>query len=177
MKLEIICRNSECSEHLRSVTEKKLAKLDKYFGGNDAEAKIYLKAEKETLTTEVMLDYAGKFIRASASGDNFYDNIDKVLPRLEGIIRKYRTIFDKNRKNSAFKSESTFDLGGKEEHAKTDIVKKKKLALVPMTVKEASEEMERLGHAFFVFKEVKTDTVQVIYKRNDGDLGIIETTD
>ena len=44
-----------------------------------------------------------------------------------------------------------------------------------MTVKEATEEMERLGHQFFVFKDVKTDTVQVIYKRNDGDLGIIKT--
>ena len=175
MKLEIICRNSECSDHLRSVTEKKLSKLDKYFGGNEAEAKVYLKAEKDTLTTEVMLDYAGKFIRASASGKTFYDNLDAVLPKIEGMIRKYRTIFDKNRKNSAFKAASEYDVSGKEENVKSDIVRKKRLVLSPITVKEAVEEMERLGHSFFVFKEAKTDSVQVIYKRNDGDLGIIET--
>ncbi len=175
MKLEIICKKCECSEHLRSVTEKKLAKLDKYFAGQDADAKVYFKAEKDSFTTEVMLNYAGRFVRASATGENFYDTLDVVLPRLEGQIRKYRTIFDKNRKNSAYKSVSEYDVTGKEENAKSKIVKEKKLPLSPMTVKEAQEEMERLGHSFFVFKEVKTDTVQVIYKRNDGDLGIITT--
>lgn len=175
MKLEITCRNCECSEHLRSVTEKKLAKLDKYFNGDGADAKVCLKAEKDTLTTEVTLFYAGKFVKASATGETFYDNLDLVLPKLEGRIRKYRTIFDKNRKNSAFRSASEYDVTGKEENVKSKIVKKKQLSLTPMTVKEATEEMERLGHQFFVFKDVKTDTVQVIYKRNDGDLGIIKT--
>ena len=54
------------------------------------------------------------------------------------------------------------------------IVKQKKFALTPMTVDEAIEEMELLGHNFYVFKEAKTNTVQVLYLRKDGDLGLIE---
>ena len=60
------------------------------------------------------------------------------------------------------------------ENAKSNIVKEKKFKLVPMTLMEAEEEMELLGHSFYVFLEAKTNTVQVLYKRNDGDLGLIE---
>lgn len=173
MKIDIIGRNYEVSERLRQITEQKLSKLDKYFDGADTKAKVSFKREASSLTTEVMLDYAGKLVRATASSDNFYDNLDVVLPKLEGQIRKHRTRFDKHQKNLAFRDAAVYDTADREER-KTSIVKEKKFKLSPMTVDEAMEEMELLGHSFYVFLEAKTNTVQVIYLRKDGDLGLIE---
>ncbi len=174
MKIEITTRNYSASEHLKEVTEQKLAKLNKYFGGNDASAKVCMKKEGSTLVTEVMLDYSGKFVRATASSDNFYDNLDAVLPKLEGQIRKYRTRFDKSNSNTAFHDSAVFDEDGANEKKSSKLVKEKKFKLTPMTVSEAMEEMELLGHSFYVFLEAKTNTVQVVYMRNDGDVGLIE---
>lgn len=174
MTTEITIRNCTVSDRLKEMTDQKLKKLDKYFGDNGATAKVVFKKEANTLTVEVMLDYAGKLVRATASGDNFYDDLDGVLPKLEGQIRKYRTRFDKNNKNSAFKDVAVFDNGRYEDKETGDVVKKKKFSLSPMTVEEAKDEMELLGHSFYVFLEAKTNTVQVLYKRNDGDLGLIE---
>lgn len=173
MKTEITIRNCTVSDRLKEVADRKFSKLDKYFE-DGAEAKVLFKKESNTLTVEVMLDYHGKLVRATCSGDNFYDDLDGVLPKLEGQIRKYRTRFDKNQKNSAFKESAVFDNGRYEDNSVGKVVKQKKFKLTPMTVGEAAEEMELLGHSFYVFLEAKSGTVQVVYRRNDGDLGLIE---
>lgn len=173
MKIEITSRNYEVSERLREITEQKINKLDKYFCDADTKAKVSFKKQATTLTLEVMLDYAGKLVRATASSDNFYDNLDVVLPKIEGQIRKHRTRFDKHQKNSAYKENAVFETAEREQKNST-IVKDKKFVLTPMTVEEAIEEMELLGHTFYVFLEAKSHTVQVLYLRKDGDLGLIE---
>lgn len=169
MNVDIIGRNYEVSERLKEITAQKLQKLDKYF---DAEptAKVVFKKEANSLMLEAMLDYTGRLVRATATGDNFYDLIDLVLPKLEGQIRKHRTRFDKHQKNLAFKDAMTF---GKQEERVKELVKTKKFTLTPMTVDEAIEELELLGHTFYVFLEIKTHTIQVVYLRNDGDVGLI----
>ncbi len=172
MKYEIYAKNCEVSEKLKAVTDKKLSKLDKYFKEDEPIVKVAFKKQGNFLTTEITLDYNGKFVRAEASGDNFYENIDVVLPKIEGQIRKHRTRFDKHNKNTAYSSALEFE-GGNE--AKGELVRKKVFALSPMTVKEAEEEMDAMGHSFYVFLEAKTHSVQVLYRRNDGDLGLIET--
>ena len=174
MKTEIVIRNCTVSDKLKEITEQKLKKLDKYFSEKETAAKVVFKKEANTLTVEIMLDYAGKFVRATASGDNFYDVIDDVLPKIEGQIRKYRTRFDKNNKNAAYRESATFDNGRYEDKETGKVVKEKSFKLSPMTVDEAKEEMELLGHSFYVFLEAKSGTVQVLYRRNDGDLGLIE---
>ncbi len=173
MKIDITSRNYDVSERLKEITAQKINKLDKYFNSSDAQAKVCFKKEASCLTTEVMLDYSGKFVRATASSDNFYDNLDVILPKLEGQIRKHRTRFDKHQKNSAFRESAVFETADRE-IKKSSVVKEKKFKLTPMTVEEAIEEMELLGHAFYVFKEIKTNAVQVLYLRKDGDLGLIE---
>lgn len=173
MIIDITTRNCTIGEHLKDVADSKLKKLDKYFE-EEAEAKVVFKKEGATLTTEVMLNYAGKFIRATATSDNFYDNLDAVLPKIEGQIRKHRTKFDQHQKNMAFKEASLYDNGRYEDKSAGSVVKEKKFTLSPMTVEEAIEAMDLLGHSFYVFLEAKSNTVQVLYKRNDGDLGLIE---
>lgn len=175
MKIDFITKNCQLSEHVKRITEQKLAKLNKYFGEEEPIAKVSMKKEGNFFTTEIMLDYCTKFVRASISGENFYDNLDGILPKIEGQIRKYRTRFDKHSKNNAFKEDGVFEGEEKYEREKPNLVKQKKFALKPMTVNEAIEELELLGHSFYVFREAKSSTVQVIYRRNDGDLAIIET--
>ena len=171
MKIEVLGKNYEVSDKLKEITAQKLSKLDKYFDGEETKVKVCFKKQATSSTTEVMLDYTGKFVRATATGDNFYDTLDVVLPKLEGQIRKHRTRFDKHQKNVAFRQDAVFN--GEEPKTGT-IVKQKKFALKPMTVDEAIEEMELLGHNFYVFKEIKSNTIQVLYLRKDGDLGLIE---
>lgn len=172
MNVEITGRNYTASEHLKEVTEQKLKKLDKYFGDSDTKAKVCFKKEASSSTTEIMLDYAGKFVRATATGDNFFDTLDLILPKIEGQIRKYRTRFDQSSKNNAYREVAVF--GEKTGKNNARVVKEKKFALKPMTVEEAIEELDLLGHSFYVFLEAKTHTVQVLYVRNDGDYGLIE---
>ena len=171
MKIEVLGKNYEVSDKLKEITAQKLSKLDKYFDGEETKVKVCFKKQATSSTTEVMLDYTGKFVRATATGDNFYDTLDVVLPKLEGQIRKHRTRFDKHQKNVAFRQDAVFN---GEEPKTGAIVKQKKFALKPMTVDEAIEEMELLGHNFYVFKEIKSNTVHVLYLRKDGDLGLIE---
>ena len=171
MKIEVLGKNYEVSDKLKEITAQKLSKLDKYFDGEETKVKVCFKKQATSSTTEVMLDYTGKFVRATATGDNFYDTLDVVLPKLEGQIRKYRTRFDKHQKNVAFRQDAVFN---GEEPKTGAIVKQKKFALKPMTVDQAIEEMELLGHNFYVFKEIKSNTIQVLYLRKDGDLGLIE---
>lgn len=170
MKIDVISRNYEVSERLKDVVAQKLEKLDKYFEV-EAQSKVAFKKEASTLTLEVMLDYTGRLVRATASGDNFYDLIDVVLPKLEGQIRKHRTRFDKHQKNQAYRDSALFG-GVEKDNGK--VVKEKKFTLNPMTLDEAIEEIELLGHSFYVFLDAKTESVQVLYRRNDGDLGLIE---
>lgn len=173
MKIEFTSRNYELSEKLKNITEQKLQRLDKYFTDEDAKVKVSFKRQANALTTEVMLDYAGKFVRATSTSDNFYDNIDVVIPKIEGQIRKHRTKFDKHQKNTAYREQAVYDTADREE-VKANIVKDKKFKLAPMTVNEAIEEMELLGHAFYVFLDAKTNSIQIIYQRKDGDLGLIQ---
>ena len=170
MKIDINSRNYQVSERLKEVIDQKLSKLDKYFD-EQAQAKVAFKQQAGSQTLEVMLDYTGKLVRATATGDNFYDLIDVVLPKLEGQIRKYRTRFDKHQKNAAYREASLF---GAPEAKKNDVVKEKKFKLTPMTLDQAIEEIELLGHSFYVYLDAKSNEIKVIYKRNDGDYGLIE---
>ena len=165
MKIDINSRNYQVSERLKEVIDQKLSKLDKYFD-EQAQAKVAFKQQAGSQTLEVMLDYTGKLVRATATGDNFYDLIDVVLPKLEGQIRKYRTRFDKHQKNAAYREASLF---GAPEAKKNDVVKEKKFKLTPMTLDQAIEEIELLGHSFYVYLDAKSNEIKVIYKRNDGD--------
>ena len=81
MRIEIIEKNCKASEKLAAVVEKKVSRLDKYFD-EDAVCSVYLKTEGKRSKTELTIYYKGNMIRAEVSGENFYDNIDAVLPKI-----------------------------------------------------------------------------------------------
>ena len=172
MRIEFIEKNCNVGDKLKEVMTKKLEKLDKYFVEDEANVKATLKKAGNTEKTEVMLDFHGNFVRAEVSSLNFYDNVEKLLPKLEGQIRKYRTKWDKHQKNVAYKDAGIYTV---EEEKQKRVVRDKHFRMSPMTIDEAIEQMELLGHSFYVYIDAKTQQVNVVYLRADGDLGVIET--
>ena len=136
MKIEITAKNYRVNEELEKVITKKIAKLDKYFD-DDAKCKVYLKKENRTCKTEISMEHKGAMVRAEASGENFYDVIDIVLPKIERQIHKHRSKLESNLRKGAFKDEVKFDAAGENEQFK--IVKSKQFVMKPMKMDEALE--------------------------------------
>ncbi|MBQ9482036.1 MAG: ribosome-associated translation inhibitor RaiA [Clostridia bacterium] len=168
MRIEIVVKNYQMGEKLNNIIVKKVNKLDKYFD-EEARCKIYLKNEGKDSKMEIQLDYKGAFIRAQAYAENFYDALDMVLPKLERQIYKQRTKLEKQRvaQPEAFEFEGVETVDPK-------LVKTKRFDMRPMSVDEAIEEFEMIGHTFYVFLEQDSNKIKVLYLRDDGNLGLIE---
>lgn len=169
MKVEINAKNYQVNDKLRAVIEKKVTKLDKYFDG-DAVVNVYLKRENRDCKIEVELKYKSAALRAQAYAENFYDAIDLVVPKLEKQIYKHRSKLEKQLRGGALSD----DLFTAEELKPAKIVKTKRFELRPMSLSEAVEEFEMLGHTFYVFIDKADNNTKVLYLRDDGELGLID---
>lgn len=99
MKFEIVGKNYAVSEGLQNITEKKCSKLDKYFEDDKgAVAKFSIEYEGSIYTTELKVSFRSLVYRASATSENPYDNLDLVIPKLIGQVRKQKDIWAKNKK-------------------------------------------------------------------------------
>ncbi len=171
MRIEISEKNCKASEKLVGVVEKKVSRLSKYFD-DDAVCSVYLKQENKYLKTEITIYYKGNMVRAEVSGDNFYDNIDAVLPKIERQIYKHKTKIEDKLKKDAFLGKQLFfrdDVDAEE----SKLVKTKTFELTPMTTEEAAEQLDLLGHSFYVFQDADTGDVRVVYLRQSGDIGLL----
>jgi len=178
MKTIIKGRHIEITEALRNYLEKKLDKLDKHFD-NIMEATVALSVEKKRQIVEVTMQASRALIRAEVETGDMYASIDKVVDRLERKVQKYKDKYLKKThphttagKNEIIQQESTLKENVSSEGFK--IVKTKRFAVKPMSVEEAGMQMDLLGHSFFVFANDQTNIVNVIYKRKDGNFGLIE---
>lgn len=172
MRIEIIGKNYNPSDKLKDIIEKKTAKLDRYFD-DDAKCRVYLKEKNKVSKMEITIDYKGEFMRAEVLGDNYYDAIDLLLPKIERQVYKYRTKLEKKLRSNAFKEQNIYRID--EEDLRPDkIVKTKRFEMRPMAIDEAVAELDLIGHAFYVFQEEKSGEIRVVYRRDDGDVGLIE---
>ena len=123
---------------------------------------------------EVTIPTSKFILRSEEENDDLYAAIDLVTDKLERQIRKNKTRLNRNVKENV--KEFNFDYEILEdEESKEKVVKRKNIEMKPMDEEEAILEMELLGHSFFVYKDMDTDKVCVLYKRKDGDYGLIET--
>ncbi len=174
MRLTISGKNMVVTEGIRSMLEKKIQKLDKYFDPS-TDVTATLSVEKNRHILEVTIPINGAILRAEESTDDMYSTIDRVMDKLERQIRRHRTKLEKKLKNGSFKYDVK-DLHPKDEEKEPKLVRTKRFAMKPMPVEEALLQMELLGHNFFVFSNGDTDEVNVVYKRKDGNYGLIEPT-
>lgn len=175
MRIEILSKSYRLDEDLKNIIEKKLAKFDKYFN-SEATAKVKLSTVSNLFTMEVTIDSDSFSVRSSATGERMNENIDVILPKLERQIRKYRDRFGTKIKKNAFDSPALYaDMSEEKEDRKAaNVVKVKKFDISVTTVNNAVEEMELLNHNFYIFVNGDNNKVSVLYKRNDGDYGLIE---
>ncbi len=173
MQIEINSKNYEVSEKLKDIIEKKVSKLEKYFN-DDAVAKVLCKKEGIFNKLELSVRSRGLFYRAEVTGENMYENIDEVLPKMERQIVKYGDkFFTRLKKGSLNKDYLFFD--ELPATKKSEVVKKKQYELEPISVEDAKIFLDTVDNNFYVFVNRETNNVNILYRRNDGNLGLIET--
>ena len=168
MRVTVIGKNINVTPALKEIVERKISKLDKYFEP-DVAARATLTVQKNSQIFEVTIPFNGVILRCEESTDDMYKSIDLVETKLERQIRKQRTKLQ--RRSLRF---NNFDEVASEEDDHGEVVKVKKFNIKPMSTEEAILQMELVEHNFFVFKDSDTDNVNVVYKRKDGNYGLLE---
>ncbi len=190
MLIHIKGRNIEVTDALREYTEKKVQKLEKHFQ-NIKEAVVTLTVQRGLQMVEVQLDGDGVLLRGEERrGTDMYGSIDQVVEKLETRVKRFkgkryaRGIEEGPREKEAIKKELMTEAFGEASDDADDvdagtepmprIVRTKRFAMKPMAAEEAALQMELLHHSFFVFRNSETEDVNVVYRREDGDYGLIE---
>ena len=175
MKITLRGKNIEITEAIEEKVSEKLSKLDKYFiVSENVEAKVLVRTYPYGQKIEVTIPTEYVLLRAEVVDQDLYNAIDLVIDKLEGQIRKYKTRLNRKSKDNklAFNLASIEPLEEEEEDV---LVKTKTIAPKPMDMEEAIMQMELIGHSFFVYRDTETDAISIVYRRNDGDYGLIET--
>lgn len=175
MKITYTAKNYNISDKFKEVLERKLNKLEKYFD-EDVTVKINCIEQAKQHKLEVTINARGMFFRGEVLGDEMYNNIDLVLPKIEKQIVKQGTKFKSKLRKDAFENNELMFAETMEEEkvVSPKLVKTKKFELDPLTVNDAEAYMEALDHNFYVFLNAETGKVNVLYKRNDRNYGLIE---
>lgn len=174
MKLIVQGKGMNLTDDVINYAEKRFATAERYFE-NIQEANLIISKERGLFKSEVTISMSGTVIRGESKTQDIYASIDDVLDKIKRQIKKYKESFvERRRETKKFleKTEASISEAPIEDFPK--IVKVKKFVLKPMDEEEAIMQMELLGHTFFVFLNSNTDKINVVYKRNDGNYGLIE---
>lgn len=181
MNMSIRGQQIEVTDALREYVDKKLGRLEKYFDAPpSSDGTVTLNAIRGVHTVEVTIPLPGVLLRAEDRSDDMYASIDAVVDKLERQIRKYKTKLNRKVRQEGLRvaaeaSATSTRLADEVEEEEGDfqVVRTKRFTLKPMDVEEAILQMDMLGHNFFVFSNIDSRDVNVVYKRNDGKYGLI----
>jgi putative sigma-54 modulation protein len=185
MQIFVKGKNLHVTDALREYVEEKIGHLEHYIDHGILDAHVTLRTERSDQIVDVILNLRHYLIKAEERSTTMYASIDLVRDRLEQQIRKYKTRrrehhHRQNGKVLAANGGSLPEDVEVESYADVGeaprIVRTKQFTMKPMDAQEAVDQMELLGHDFFVFVNADTEQVNVLYKRKSGDLGLIEPT-
>lgn len=179
MKFNIITKKFTLDKSTDDYLEKKLSKLDKYFK-DESEARIVIGTVKDKEYVEASIYAGGMIYRAEVTEIDAKTAIDEIVDIIERQIRKNKTRLEKKIKRDAVTDNillSGDNYSDGEDTSEYIIVKTKRFQVKPMTAEEAVLQMKLLGHSFFVFKNVDTDEMNVVYERRDGKYALIESVE
>lgn len=171
MKIKYVAKDYKITNKFKEILEKKLEKLEKYFTKN-FDIKVNCTMQGDTNKLELTVNGDNMFLRSEVASDNMYNNIDLALPKIEKQIVKASSR-NKTKSIKDFTSGLEF-LTEMPVLDTSKVVKKKSFELVPLTVNDAKFNLEALGHSFYIFLNAETGKVNVLYKRDAGNLGLIE---
>jgi putative sigma-54 modulation protein len=169
MNLQVRGRNIEVTNSLKEYVGKRVGKLDKFID-NLGDAQVTLTVEKDSHRIEVTIPINGMILRGEESTGDMYTSIDLVVEKLEKQIGKYKGKLQK--RGVRYVNDQRVPATSDEDAPR--MVRTKRFAIKPMPVDEAVLQMNLLGHNFFVFSNAETEQVNVVYKRKDGNYGLIE---
>jgi len=182
MQIKITGRHMPVTDPIRSYAEEKISKVAKIHDRDDMSVDVVLHVEKNPANknrdvAEVTAHMKGLVVRAEEAAPDMYAAIDLVSEKLERQMRKYKTklVDRRNGKTSVRTAAGDSELPSSiPEEESGAVVRTKKIGNKPMTEDEAILQLELLGHDFFVFTHADTGIVNVLYRRNDGDYGLIQ---
>ncbi len=175
-EIEIFTKNLELTDRLRDYVEKKVPKLTRYIRGIQT-TRVDLKHEPSARNAQdryvAQITVRGKrfILRAEERADDIMTALNAALDNMQRRIRRYKGRHYRDRGEEATFAEATYEA---EETEEPVIARRKRFALTPMDEREAIEQMELLGHNFFVFYNATTNAINVLYRRRDGSYGLIE---
>ncbi len=169
MNVIINGRHLEVTPALRSYAEEKIGRFDKYLS-NITEAVVTLSVDKFRHKAEVLLKVNGVKIQAEGKTEEVYSAIDQVVDKLEKQVIKYKEKQHDYRKGEK-RTVETHAAGRVEPET---IIKRKQFTMKPMSSEEAVNQMELLDKDFFIFTNERSGDINVVYRRNDGNYGLIE---
>ena len=177
MKITTQGKGIKIGTRLEQKIVDKMSKFDKYFG-DEGSFNVRIRPEGTRMVVEITIKLDGKILRAEARDEEILSAVDKSIDKLESQIRKQKTKFLKKKKEypqivSFIADEEAADFDYEME-TDTKISRRKTFDLRPMTSEDAILQMEMLGHNFLVYLDADTNSVCVVYKRKDGDYGLLE---
>ena len=197
MQVTVSRRHTEVPERLRVMTEEKIGRLSRYVDGLEY-AEVHFSEHKNPRITdrevcEVTIEGHGHHVRCKVQAPDGFQAVDLAYDKLEHQLHKLKTKLKRRRQGAPKNYKGEGRLGAvvpvpdepvveapDAEESETDgprIVKSKRFAMYPMTAEEAAERMELLGHGFFFFTNSATSRAAVVYRRDDGDVGLIDEAD
>jgi len=178
MEMIIKGRHMDVAPKVREYAEEKIGRITKILNGMLMSAEVELYSEKnpsiaDNQVAEVTVYTKGPVIRAKEASTDMYAAIDLVSEKLETQVRRFKTkVVDRHTKGAPAPVATPLSLVS-EESEPPEIVKVKSIQTKPMSADEAILQMELLGHDFFVFRSDEDDGMNVLYRRHDGDYGLI----
>lgn len=185
IKYSIRGENLEVTEAIRDYVVSKLEKIEKYFQPEqeldarpeqELDARINLKVYREkTAKVEVTIPLGSITLRAEDVSQDMYGSIDLVTDKIERQIRKNKTKIERKNKNKVATGQLFTDALVEDSNiVQSKVVRSKQIDLKPMDLEEAILQMDLLGHDFFIYVDVEDQTTNVIYRREDGEIGLLE---
>jgi len=180
MKFNFTDKKIQVTDELRDYAERKIGKLDRFFK-TESEAFITFSTERGRYIVEVTINNNGMYYRVTDTTNDMFASIDSAAAAIERQIRKNKTRLGKRLRTGSLEREKEpavmHDDIEDDDQQEFRIVRTKMFPVKPMTPEEAVLQMNLLEHEFFVFKNQNRDDVfSIVYKRKQGDYGLIETT-
>lgn len=173
MKINLIGKNMEITEAMRDKVEKRLNRLSRYFW-DDVDVQVRVAQEKGARNiAEITIFIGSTILRAEETSNDMYASIDKAADKIVTQLRRHHTKFAARLRPSEIPAEEPAAEPEAEAEETRDLVRVKRFAVKPISVEDAIEQMDLLGHNFYLFVDDSSGKTCVVYRRNDGGYGLL----
>ncbi len=173
LKIQYKSRNVELSEAMKEYFSKKMAKLERLIKDEDSDVEARFSKERQFYTVEITFKMRSIIVRAEEKNKDFYASVDVAVDNLERRLKRFKDRFRTLRRERAAEEANVITGEDATKENEEKVVKIKKFELRPMSVEEAMIQLEMLDHEFFMFRNAENDQINVIYRRRDGNYGLI----